>query len=438
MKPSTTKETSKGKAPSKSSQTGKSATTKEPIEEPIAEVVVDDLETNANKDVVNDADCPQDDVSPKTNNPSRDTWFKQPLRPPTPDLEWNKLQVVTNQPEQPWFNRMVSTAKDPLTFDKLMATPINFSKFAMNRLKLDHLTQEILVGPVYNLFKGTCTSSIELEYNMEECFKALTNRLNWKNLEGDCCPFDLIKPLPLKGRLCHLTVATKYFFNNDLEFLKSSNPKKEYTTSITKTKAARYEIVGIKDMVPTLWSPTKILDVKSVSVKKLHGYGHLEEIVVKRADRQLYKFKEGDFVDLHLNEIKDMLLLAVQHNLFHLDDSDIVNFIVALHMFTRSLIIKRRVKDLQLGVESYQKKLNIIEPQKTFPKIKFKELYTPSYKPPETVYDELHHRILDFRLGYNKEMLGRNWTATDKSRSELMVEIINKQMRERRIIRNLE
>ncbi|GKC01869.1 hypothetical protein Tco_0993479 [Tanacetum coccineum] len=278
----------------------------------------------------------------------------------------------------------------------------------------------------------------------------------------------------------HLTVVVEYFFNNDLEFLKSSDPEKKYTTSITNTKATRYEIVGIEDMVPTLWSPIKYgynKDVEKgikhwgdrpqlcVSVKKLHGYGHLEEIVVKRADRQLYKFKEGDFVDLHLNDIEDMLLLAVQHKLFHLNDSDIVDFIVALRMFTRSLIIKRRVEDLQLGVESYQKKLNITAPQKTFPEIEFKELYTPSYKPPGVIYedlnkqkrvmradelykfsdgtlktvrDELHHRILDFHLGYNKEMSRRKWTATDKNRPELMVELIDKQMRERQIIKNLE
>ncbi|GJV15159.1 hypothetical protein Tco_1360482 [Tanacetum coccineum] len=162
----------------------------------------------------------------------------------------------------------------------------------------------------------------------------------------------------------HLIVAADYFFNNDLEYLKSSDPERTYTTSITKTKVARYEIIGIEDMVPTLWSPIKInkfskhkvystqkiLGVKSVSVKKLHGYGHLEEIVVKRADRQLYKFKEGDFVDLHLNDIEDMLLLAIQHKLFHLNDSDSVDFIVALHMFTRSLVIKKCVEDLQLGV----------------------------------------------------------------------------------------
>nr|GEW02931.1 hypothetical protein [Tanacetum cinerariifolium] len=55
----------------------------------------------------------------------------------------------------------------------------------------------------------------------------------------------------------------------------------------------------------------------------------------------------------------------------------------------------------------------------------------------KTIRDELHHRILDFCLGYNKEMSRRKWTTIDKRRSELMVELINKQMRERQIIRNL-
>ncbi|GKA00481.1 hypothetical protein Tco_0673031 [Tanacetum coccineum] len=172
-----------------------------------------------------------------------------------------------------------------------------------------------------------------------------------------------------------------------------------------------------------VYSTQKILGVKSVSVKKLHRYGHLEEVVVKRADRQLYKFKEGDFVDLYLNDIKNMLILAVQHKLFYLNESDIVDFIVVLRMFTRSLVIKHRVEDLQLSVESYQKKLNITTPQQTFLEIEFKELYTPSHKPPGVIYkdltkhirvlradelykfsdetlkkvwDELHHRILDF------------------------------------------
>ncbi|GJS89516.1 hypothetical protein Tco_0772152 [Tanacetum coccineum] len=333
-KASTTKETSKGKAPTKA------------------------------EDLVHDVDQPQDASEQKIDKTPKYNWFTQPLRPPTLDPEWNTTILP-----------------------KTLSRPSN------------------------QLLKGTCESSIELEYNMEKCFKALTDKLDWNNPKGDRYPFNLTKPLPLKGHPGHLTVVTKYFFNNDLEFLKSSDPEKKYTTSIMKTKVARYKIVGIEDLVPKLWSATKvgydkdvekeikylgpkrqlwyrsqinkfskhnvystqkILSVISVKVEKLHGYGHLEEIVVRRAGRQKYTFKEGDFINLHLNDIEDMLLLAVQHKLFQLDGSDIVDFTMALRMFTRSLIIKRRVEDVQLGIESYQKKLNLTKPQKTFPGIKVK------------------------------------------------------------------
>nr|GEX71321.1 hypothetical protein [Tanacetum cinerariifolium] len=48
-----------------------------------------------------------------------------------------------------------------------------------------------------------------------------------------------------------------------------------------------------------VYSTQKILSVASVTVEKLHGYGYLKEIMVRRADRQKYTFKEGsDIVDL--------------------------------------------------------------------------------------------------------------------------------------------
>nr|GFC93677.1 hypothetical protein [Tanacetum cinerariifolium] len=95
-------------------------------------------------------------------------------------------------------------------------------------------------------------------------------------------------------------------------------------------------------------------------------------------------------------------------------------------------------EDLQPGVESYQKKLNITVPQQTFFETEFKELYTPSYKPPGSVRDEIHHTVLDFRLDYNKEMPKRKWMAVDRNRSNLMIELIDKQLREKEIIINLE
>nr|GEU76079.1 hypothetical protein [Tanacetum cinerariifolium] len=183
----TSKETSKGKSSAKTSKSDKSVAAEEPVEEPIFEMASDDIEQIVDE-VANDVDQPPDDSTQNKDKAPKQDWFKQPARPPTPNLKWNKRQVVVDQPEQPWSNQMVYVAKDLLTFDELMATSIDFSNYAMNRLKIDNLTQAHLVGTVYEVLKGTCTSSIELEYNMEERFKALTDILNWNNPEGDCYP----------------------------------------------------------------------------------------------------------------------------------------------------------------------------------------------------------------------------------------------------------
>ncbi|GJW08336.1 hypothetical protein Tco_1570759 [Tanacetum coccineum] len=66
------------------------------------------------------------------------------------------------------------------------------------------------------------------------------------------------------------------------------------------------------------------------------------------------------------------------------------------------------------------------------------ELYKFSDGTLKTVRDDLHYRLLDFRLGFNKSMPMRKWTTVDRKRSGLMVKLIDKQMRERRIIYNLE
>ncbi|GJZ53632.1 hypothetical protein Tco_0608517 [Tanacetum coccineum] len=51
---------------------------------------------------------------------------------------------------------------------------------------------------------------------------------------------------------------------------------------------------------------------------KKYDYGHLEEIEVRRDDQKLYTFKEGDFKRLRLQYIEDMLLLLVQQKLTNL------------------------------------------------------------------------------------------------------------------------
>nr|GEY30517.1 hypothetical protein [Tanacetum cinerariifolium] len=117
-----------------------------------------------------------------------------------------------------------------------------------------------------------------------------------------------------------------------------------------------------------------------------HGYGYLKEIVVRRADNDFYKFKEGDFPCLRINNIDDMLLLVVQNRLTNLSGYDVSDFAIALRMFTRSIVIQKRVKDLQLAVKSYQKMINVTKPKTTRPDIKKKHPYTPYQDPQGFIY----------------------------------------------------
>nr|GFA05209.1 hypothetical protein [Tanacetum cinerariifolium] len=103
-------------------------------------------------------------------------------------------------------------------------------------------------------------------------------------------------------------------------------------------------------------------------------------------DDKLYKFKEGDFKRLYIQDIKDMLLLLVQGKLRNLTVKERFAFNVLLRMFTKSIAIQRRAKDLQLGVESYQKKLNLTKPDTYRSDLKRKEAYTAYSNPIGFIY----------------------------------------------------
>ncbi|GJX41612.1 hypothetical protein Tco_0256602 [Tanacetum coccineum] len=105
---------------------------------------------------------------------SKSDWYKKPEQPPTPDLDWNKRQHVDFRPSQTWISNIARAEEPRTSFDELVDTPIDFSAFVMNRLNITNLTQELFVGPTFNILKGTCKSRTELEYHFDECFKATT------------------------------------------------------------------------------------------------------------------------------------------------------------------------------------------------------------------------------------------------------------------------
>nr|GEV45673.1 hypothetical protein [Tanacetum cinerariifolium] len=293
------------------------------------------------------------------------------IEPTNPD--WNEDNTPQKGLTQKWLMTLdasTSIDKSLKDFYELMSTPIDFSSYILNGLKIYNLTQEILLETTFRLLKGTRSNYAKLKYDFEECYKALLEKLDWENPKGGDYPFDLSKPLPLITSGNHQRVPVEFLINNDLKYLQGGISYMTYTMSTTKTKATQYDLPSIKDMVPKIWSPIKVDYDKYALwgiytgennvithdlVMRKHGYGYLEEIVVRRADNVLYRFKEGD---------------------------DVADFAIALRMFTESLVIQKRVKDLQLGVESYQKQINITKPDTTRPDLRKIYPYTP-YKDPQ-------------------------------------------------------
>ncbi|GJS71054.1 hypothetical protein Tco_0703895 [Tanacetum coccineum] len=267
----------------------------------------------------------------------------------------------------------------------------------MNGLKITNLNQETLLGPAFRLLKGTHTNYAELEYDFEECYKDLSEKLDWDNPEG--VAYD---KHALWG-ISHWRDQCKTFCG--------------YARGLESTH--------------DMYSTKHILAVTQAEVMRKHGYGYLREIKVRRADNDLYTFKEGDLLRLCINDIEDMMILI-------------------------------RVEDLQLGVESYQKKINVSKPETIRPDIRKKDPYTPYQDPQGFIYvntlgrnrlirlDELHKfsdgtltrlrtSLDDITKNIQMEYLPqRRWSTLEKKRANIMIKAIDKQLKERRMMRSLE
>ncbi|GKE11237.1 hypothetical protein Tco_1414788 [Tanacetum coccineum] len=87
-----------------------------------------------------------------------------------------------------------------------------------------------------------------------------------------------------------------------------------------------------------------------------------------------------------------MLLLLVQQKLTNLTIDKRYDLNVALCMFTKWIVIQRRVEDLQLGVKSYQKKVNLIKPDTFRLNLRDKTTYTAYLDPKGVIYKDQNNR----------------------------------------------
>ncbi|GKF17792.1 hypothetical protein Tco_0062710, partial [Tanacetum coccineum] len=151
---------------------------------------------------------------------------------PSADRDWNKTLPTDHGPVQPWLSNLAREEGPHESFDELMDTPLDFSAFMMNRLKVDTLTPKLLAGPTFELMK---------------------------------------------------VITFDHFINNDLAYLSGCVSSRTYATSVTKTQAVDYgHIKWIEDLVPnTMWSEVPI----NYDKRALYGISHW-----RRKRQQFYGF----------------------------------------------------------------------------------------------------------------------------------------------------
>ncbi|GJX37975.1 hypothetical protein Tco_0251278 [Tanacetum coccineum] len=326
-------------------------------------------------------------------------WFQKPAKIPTPDHDWNKTLPAGG-----------------------CYGPV-------------HLFNAIWLGE-----EGPRISLMSLMDTSSRTFLAFhgLNRLNIDTFNTELLAgptFELMKVIPFD-----------HFINNDLAYLSGGVSSRTYATSVTKTKAADYgHIKWIEDLVPnTIWSKCRSTYGQACTMRifigettsKIHGFAANRESahdVYSKHDDKLYTFKEGDFKRLRRQDIEDMLILLIQGKL----------------------------TNLNLGVESYQKKLNITKPDTYRFDLKRRDAYTAYSNPRGFIYqnkdkknklmliDELHKfsdgTLDDVRTALNDRLKGIRmeylpktiWRQSDRERAKAMIQAIDKQLKSRRIMRSL-
>ncbi|GJT94537.1 hypothetical protein Tco_1090055 [Tanacetum coccineum] len=289
---------------------------------------------------------------------------------------------------------------------------------------------------------------------------------------------DVSKPRTFERHLSKNKKSHPSFYNNDYYYLVSLSIEEKYTTYITKHYAARYYKQGIEYMISDSWckenhrytfeslngihhwedskinlfkaeminlsegkiySVLRIKSVVRIVVKKKWGDGFLTSIVVRRSDDNEYEFSYADLPRLSLNDEEDMYLLQVHDKLHNLPLEFVKDFNNALLLFIISVVIQNKVKDIQLGVESYQQTLNLTKPMMLFEGINQKIPFTMC----ETYKGVIHHNLIDMvntnELGKgNRRLKGIDWADKDVQKSNEMVDKIDKTLKRKEKLRWLE
>ncbi|GJT79185.1 hypothetical protein Tco_1053527, partial [Tanacetum coccineum] len=222
----------------------------------------------------------------------------------------------------------------------------------------------------------------EYAYHLEQTTNFMENQIVWESRQEDIRR-PVPRPLVFFGPQRNPNEPPRYLYNKDLFFLKYGNTEEEkYILLLNKIHVERFLEVDLKEKMNHSWhkrvykqnqrrvrnnpeeyfSNHRITEVVRITTDQPHGLDFMEQIIVMRENDKSDSFSEADFKYLNKNDIEDLYYLC-RNKKVNYRETKLMNSLIT---FIRSRVIWERVHDFQLGIESYQIKVNLTTPILTF------------------------------------------------------------------------
>ncbi|GJU19555.1 hypothetical protein Tco_1152897 [Tanacetum coccineum] len=160
------------------------------------------------------------------------TWFKpipESKRPATPEPEWTIPPNDFPEPEHNWENAYATTFKyQRKTSFKgrcMIIGVIHQKVLQTNRKEKLRAKADLRRNPAFNLVKAFQKNNVFLQYQMDECHKLLTNKVDLYNPEGHQILQNVYELLPFRQTTVRLYILNEY--NKGMETRKWSEETRE-------------------------------------------------------------------------------------------------------------------------------------------------------------------------------------------------------------------
>ncbi|GJZ37273.1 hypothetical protein Tco_0583464 [Tanacetum coccineum] len=249
---------------------------------------------------------------------------------------------------------------------------------------------------VDEMLRKRCTSGDEHQYHIDQMKNFLKSDIVWETPPLSLINQDLLylkkgSSGPEKIVLSLHKFPAIIFNDDDIEertsrwvnkCVKKINPYARYGVEHWKNPHAKiFYIRKQKDPgkpKEVIYSNSKIIQVIKTYWELGHEHKFITEIVARRANECIVSITEPDYKHLNKNDIEDMYLLIMNGKV---PDYAETWLLWSLSVFIRSSVIWERVHDFQLGIESYQQKVNLTAPTISFPGVEKHKMFSIIYEP---------------------------------------------------------